>query len=97
MTSDAPSRPQARVPRGFQDRRAASLRIERRILEAVSGVYESYGFEALDTGGSPNVTSWYKNATGRVSQNWPFPIVDYWTATVVPNPEDFVLEGAPGA
>ncbi len=50
MTSDAPSRPQARVPRGFQDRRAASLRVERRILEAVSGVYESYGFEALDTG-----------------------------------------------
>ena len=50
MNSDAPSRPQARVPRGFQDRRAASLRLERRILEAVSGVYESYGFEALDTG-----------------------------------------------
>ena len=43
--------------------------------------------------GSPNVTSWYKNATGRVSQNWPFPIVDYWTATVTPNPDDFVLEG----
>jgi 4-hydroxyacetophenone monooxygenase len=42
--------------------------------------------------GTPNVTSWYKNATGRVSQNWPFPLVDYWKATVAPNPEDFVLQ-----
>jgi len=41
--------------------------------------------------GSPHVNSWYKNATGRVSQNWPFPLVDYWNATIAPNPEDFVL------
>ncbi|MEO8811591.1 MAG: NAD(P)/FAD-dependent oxidoreductase [Caulobacteraceae bacterium] len=41
--------------------------------------------------GSPHVTSWYKNAMGRVSQNWPFPIVDYWTATVAPKREDFIL------
>jgi histidyl-tRNA synthetase len=43
-------RPRARAPRGFVDRRADALAAERRILEAVSGVYESYGFEALDTG-----------------------------------------------
>jgi 4-hydroxyacetophenone monooxygenase len=42
--------------------------------------------------GTPNVTSWYKNATGRVSQNWPFPLVDYWNATVAPNPKDFILK-----
>src|SRR5258707_13594813 len=54
MTSDAPvrspARPQARAPRGFQDRRADALMAERRILEAVSRVYETYGFEPLDTG-----------------------------------------------
>ena len=44
--------------------------------------------------GSPNVTSWYKNQLGRVSQNWPFPLVDYWNATLAPNPTDFILEGA---
>lgn len=44
-----PSRPEARVPRGFLDRRARDLRAERRILEAVSGVYERCGFEALET------------------------------------------------
>jgi histidyl-tRNA synthetase len=50
MTDDAVFRPKARAPRGFQDRRAAALGAERRILEAVSRVYEAYGFEALETG-----------------------------------------------
>ena len=49
MTSDAP-RPEARAPRGFADRRARDLVAERKILTAVSAVYERYGFEALDTG-----------------------------------------------
>ncbi len=48
--SDPPTfRPEARIPRGFQDRRARDLRAERAILTAVSAVYERYGFEALDT------------------------------------------------
>jgi histidyl-tRNA synthetase len=42
-------RPEARSPRGFQDRRARDLRTERAILEAVSKVYERYGFEAFDS------------------------------------------------
>jgi histidyl-tRNA synthetase len=50
MTDEAPTRPRARAPRGFLDRRADALAAERRILEAVSRVYESYGFEALETG-----------------------------------------------
>ncbi len=41
--------------------------------------------------GAPQVSSWYKNATGRVSQNWPFPLVDYWKATLGPNPQDFTF------
>src|ERR1700761_8052493 len=48
--SDASFRPEARAPRGFADKRAPDLRAERRILEAVSKVYERYGFEQLDTG-----------------------------------------------
>ena len=48
--SDAPAfRPQARSPRGFQDRRARDLRAERTILLAVAEVYERFGFEALET------------------------------------------------
>ncbi len=39
--------------------------------------------------GVPQVSSWYKSASGRVSQNWPFALVDYWEATQAPNPADF--------
>ncbi|MFN3573454.1 MAG: histidine--tRNA ligase [Phenylobacterium sp.] len=50
QTPSAPARPEARSPRGFQDRRARDLAAERAILTAVAAVYERYGFEALDTG-----------------------------------------------
>lgn len=50
MTEEAAFRPEARNPRGFQDKRVRDLRAERHILETVSKVYERYGFEALDTG-----------------------------------------------
>ncbi|MBV9993586.1 MAG: histidine--tRNA ligase [Caulobacteraceae bacterium] len=50
MTSKADPRPKARTPRGFVDRRGDVLRAERRIVEAVSQVYERFGFELLETG-----------------------------------------------
>jgi histidyl-tRNA synthetase len=43
-------RPEARAPRGFIDRRARDVVAEREILKAVSGVYERWGFEPLETG-----------------------------------------------
>jgi 4-hydroxyacetophenone monooxygenase len=43
--------------------------------------------------GQQGFTSWYKNANGRVSQNWPFALVDYWQATRKPAAED--LEPVP--
>ncbi len=42
-------RPQARTPRGFADRRAAELKRQRDIVQAVSHVYELHGFEPLET------------------------------------------------
>ncbi|MCA6334191.1 MAG: NAD(P)/FAD-dependent oxidoreductase [Phenylobacterium sp.] len=50
---------------------------------------------ALMAWGAPQVSSWYKNEKGRVTQNWPFALVDYWRATLAPNPGDFVIEKAP--
>ena len=49
LKAPAAFRPQARTPRGFQDRRARDLRTERSILSAVADVYERFGFEPLDT------------------------------------------------
>jgi 4-hydroxyacetophenone monooxygenase len=45
--------------------------------------------------GAPQVSSWYKNRRGRVSQNWPLPLVDYWLATKAPDPADFRFTTAP--
>ena len=44
--------------------------------------------------GAPQSKSWYKNETGRVSQNWPFALVDYWKGTLAPDPADFVFTPA---
>ena len=52
MTDDSDLfRPEARAPRGFGDRRAGDIAAERAIIEAVSAVYERYGFEALASPG----------------------------------------------
>ena len=42
-------RPEARSPKGFVDKRAADIAAERTIVDAVSAVYERYGFEPLAT------------------------------------------------
>jgi 4-hydroxyacetophenone monooxygenase len=43
------------------------------------------------TWGMPQVNSWYKNSKGRITQCWPWRLVDYWSVTQDPNPADFVL------
>ncbi len=40
---------------------------------------------------APDVNSWYKNRKGRVAQNWPFALVDYWNATQAPEKADFLV------
>ena len=41
--------------------------------------------------GATSVNSWYKNAKGRVSQNWPFSLLEYWQLTQAPDPDDYEL------
>jgi len=49
MTKEKTTRPKARLPRGFRDRSGAEIAAERRMLETIRGVYESYGFAPLET------------------------------------------------
>ncbi len=70
---------------------AKTLEVRREVHDAFNAKVDAAN--ARMAWGAPNVTSWYKNANGRVSQNWPFPIVDYWTATLAPDPADFILDG----
>jgi len=63
-------------------------------LEPKETIHDAFN-QKVDAGnrsmawGVPEVSSWYKSASGRVSQNWPFALVDYWEATRAPNPADF--------
>jgi 4-hydroxyacetophenone monooxygenase len=58
--------------------------------------FEAYNKE-IDEGnakmawGAANVHTWYKNAKGRVSQNWPFTLHEFWARTNEVNPEDYEL------
>ncbi|OCW58518.1 hypothetical protein AWJ14_18670 [Hoeflea olei] len=40
----------------------------------------------------PSVKSWYRNATGRITINQPWRLVDYWEMTHRPDPTDFTLD-----
>jgi 4-hydroxyacetophenone monooxygenase len=71
-----------------------------RAMEVKRGVHDAFNVRVDEANkgwawGSENVTSWYKNEFGRVSQNWPFGLIDYWRATLAPNPDDFVLTKQP--
>jgi len=46
---DEPARPEARLPKGLFDTGAEEIRATATMLDAIRGVFESYGFEPLDT------------------------------------------------
>lgn len=41
--------------------------------------------------GASSVNAWYKNAAGKVTQNWPFPLLEFWQRTRHPDPDDYEL------
>jgi histidyl-tRNA synthetase len=49
MSEQKSTRPKARAPRGFRDRGAAEIAAERACLDTIRRVFESWGFEALET------------------------------------------------
>ncbi len=71
------------------ERDAAAIEVREDVHDAFNARVDAAN--AQMAWGQPTVTSWYKNAIGRVSQNWPWPLVDYWQATLAPNPQDFEL------
>jgi 4-hydroxyacetophenone monooxygenase len=73
------------------------LETDSRSLECRQPVHDEFNRKVDEANagmawGAAQVDSWYKNAKGRVSQNWPFALVDYWRRTVEPDPDDFVLD-----
>ena len=42
--------------------------------------------------GVSRVNSWYKDRHGRMTQNWPFTLLEYWKATLEPDPAEYILD-----
>jgi 4-hydroxyacetophenone monooxygenase len=65
-----------------------------RAIEARRPAYEAYN-AALDqqsamlATGASTVNTWYRNAAGRISQNWPGTTLEYWRRTRAPQPDDY--------
>jgi histidyl-tRNA synthetase len=57
---DEPARPEARLPKGLFDTGAEEIRATASMLATIRGVFESYGFEPLDT---PSIE--YSDALGK--------------------------------
>ncbi len=67
-----------------------------RSMDCRPDVHDAYN-ERIDAAnrsmvwGAAEVNSWYRNAKGRVAQNWPFSLLEYWEQTRQPDPSDYVL------
>ena len=65
-------------------------------LDCKQSVHDTYN-QWIDEGnlqmawGASNVRSWYKNSQGRVTQNWPFTLLEFWKRTQVPEKSDYTL------
>jgi 4-hydroxyacetophenone monooxygenase len=63
-------------------------------LDCRQDVHDAYNRE-IDAGnaemawGAPTVSSWYKNERGRVTQNWPFTLLEFWERSRAPRAEDY--------
>jgi 4-hydroxyacetophenone monooxygenase len=72
------------------------LRAGHRTMSCRRDVHERYGREmeegnARMVWGVANVPTWYRNAHGRVTQNWPFDLHSYWARTLEPDLADYEL------
>jgi 4-hydroxyacetophenone monooxygenase len=67
-----------------------------RALDVRQDVFDTYN-ERVDEAnrrmawGASGVNSWYKNAAGRVSQNWPFTLLEHYQLTRGPDPAAYEL------
>jgi 4-hydroxyacetophenone monooxygenase len=63
-------------------------------LDVKQEVHDRYN-EAIDAEnlrmawGVSTVNSWYKSESGRVAQNWPFPLLEFWKRTREVDPADY--------
>jgi 4-hydroxyacetophenone monooxygenase len=73
------------------ERGAATMEIDRSVFDTYNRRIDEAN--TLMAWGASGVNSWYKSASGRVSQNWPLTIVDYWEMTRDVRPDHYRFQG----
>ena len=68
---------------------AAAIEVKPDVHDAFNEIVDAEN-ECMAWGWS-NVNSWYKNSHGRIAQNWPFTLLEYWQRTKQPDRDDYVL------
>ncbi len=69
---------------------------EHSAMDCRQDVHDAYN-EWIDQGnantawGAPHVRSWYKNERGRVTQNWPYSMMAFWSQSKAPDPSDYIF------
>ena len=69
---------------------------ERSWLDVKRDVHDAYN-ERIDEGnramawGQSSVNTWYKNDSGRITQNWPFSLLEFWQQSRKVDPADYEL------
>jgi 4-hydroxyacetophenone monooxygenase len=69
------------------ERQAAALEVDEDVFRAFNERVDAANLQSV--WGVAHVNSWYRNRHGRVAQNWPFGLLDYWSASRAPDPDDF--------
>ena len=70
------------------------LRTQARAIDCLPEVHDRYN-QRIDEGnlrmawGAATVNSWYKSESGRVAQNWPFSLLEFWQQTREVNAADY--------
>jgi len=65
-------------------------------MDVKRDVHDAYN-ERIDAGnkgmawGQSSVNTWYKNASGRITQNWPFTLLEFWRQTREPDAADYTF------
>ncbi|MCP5185530.1 MAG: NAD(P)/FAD-dependent oxidoreductase, partial [Pseudomonadales bacterium] len=67
-------------------------------MDVKQEVHDAYN-ERIDAGnrmmawGQSSVNTWYKNASGRITQNWPFTLIEFWRQSKQPDPSHYEFSG----
>ncbi|WP_328310481.1 flavin-containing monooxygenase [Actinomycetospora sp. NBC_00405] len=75
--------------RALLERDAAAVEVRREAHDAYNARVDAGS--ARMAWGASSVNSWYRNATGRVSQVWPFTLIDYWRMVREPDLAEYVF------